>query len=107
MEAQEMLAGLSNCHSILELPLPEIMTADNCCQIRNTAERIFSDIDVVQDIWHFLMQYLACVKDGMKNLYRAQVANDIMEAILKTKASNGVPAIYHTQLGWKWAISGR
>ncbi len=50
-----MLSGLSTRLIHLELPPPEIMTADNCCQVRNTALKVFPNIDVVQDVWHFLM----------------------------------------------------
>ncbi|PIL34349.1 hypothetical protein GSI_03124 [Ganoderma sinense ZZ0214-1] len=77
-ETQEMLSGLSNRLVCLGLPPPEILTADNCCQ-------------------HFLMRYLVCVKDGMKNPYHAEVANDIVDALLKVKAANGVPAVYRPQ----------
>ncbi|KAI1782042.1 hypothetical protein LXA43DRAFT_906966 [Ganoderma leucocontextum] len=73
------------------------MTSDNCCQVRNMALKVFPDIQVVQDVWHFLMRYLICVKDGTKNPHWAEVANDIVDAILKAKAANGVPAIYHSQ----------
>ncbi|PIL33226.1 hypothetical protein GSI_04676 [Ganoderma sinense ZZ0214-1] len=97
METQEMLAGIANQLEILELPPLEIMTADNCCQVRNSAQKVFPDIDVVQDVWHFLMQYVACIQDGTKNPYQGQVANDIVDAILKAKAANGVPAIYRPQ----------
>ncbi|PIL30528.1 hypothetical protein GSI_07228 [Ganoderma sinense ZZ0214-1] len=97
VETQEMLSGLSTRLHCLELPPPEIMTADNCCQVRNTALKVFPDISVVQDVWHFLMRYLVCVKDGTKNPYRGEVANNIVHAILKVKAANGVPAIYRSQ----------
>ncbi|KAI1784482.1 hypothetical protein LXA43DRAFT_901577 [Ganoderma leucocontextum] len=73
------------------------MTADNCCQVRNTALKVFPNIDVVQDVWHFLMRYLVCVKDGTKNPHRGEVAKDIVDAILKMKAANGVPAVYRSQ----------
>ncbi len=33
----------------------------------------------------------------MKNPYRTQVANDIVDAVLKARAIKGVPAIYHSQ----------
>ncbi|PIL31911.1 hypothetical protein GSI_06615 [Ganoderma sinense ZZ0214-1] len=96
-ETQEMLSGLSTRLSCLELPSPEIMTSDNCCQIRNTALSVFPDIQVVQDVWHLLMRYLVCIKDGTKNPHRGEVARDIVDAILKAKSANGVPAIYHSQ----------
>ncbi|KAI1782147.1 hypothetical protein LXA43DRAFT_906615 [Ganoderma leucocontextum] len=90
------------------------MTADNCCQVRNTAQKVFPELDVVQDVWHFLMRhvlfcynsghdlmlvirYVVCIKDGAKNPHRAEVANDIVDAILKVRAANGVPAMYRPQ----------
>ena len=33
----------------------------------------------------------------MKNPYRTEVANNIVDAILKVKAANGVPAVYRPQ----------
>ncbi len=80
------------------------------------AQKVFPNINVVQDVWHFLMRcvtsrlydchgmltmfairYLVCVKDGTKNPYRSEVANDIVEALLKARAANGVPAVYRPQ----------
>ncbi len=61
METQEMLRGLSDRFNCLELPPPEIMTADNCCQIRNTALKVFPNINVVQDVWHFLMRCVTLI----------------------------------------------
>lgn len=57
-ETQEMLNGLSNRLAHLELSPPEILTSDTCCQIRNTALKVFPNIQVVQDVWHFLMRYV-------------------------------------------------
>ncbi|KAI1782077.1 hypothetical protein LXA43DRAFT_1069364 [Ganoderma leucocontextum] len=85
VETQEMLSGLSTRLDCLELPHPEILTADNCCQVRNSAQKVFPNINVVQDVWHLLMRYLA------------EVANDIVDALLKAKAANGVPAVYRPQ----------
>nr|VWO98010.1 Carboxylic ester hydrolase (EC [Ganoderma boninense] len=96
-ETQEMLDGLATRFSCLELSSPEILMSDSCCQIRNTAQRVFPEIKVVQDVWHLLMRYLACVKDGNKNAHRAEVANDIVDAILKSRAANGIPATYYPQ----------
>ncbi|PIL37602.1 hypothetical protein GSI_01296 [Ganoderma sinense ZZ0214-1] len=45
----------------------------------------------------FYDPYLVCVQDGTKNPHRGEVANDLVDAILKAKAANGVPAIYHPQ----------
>ncbi|PIL33642.1 hypothetical protein GSI_04265 [Ganoderma sinense ZZ0214-1] len=96
-ETQEMLGGLSTRFAHLELSPPEVMTSDNCCQIRNTVKKVFPDTQVVQDVWHFLMRYMNCVKDGTKNPHRSEAANDIVNAILKVRAANGVPAMYHSQ----------
>ena len=40
---------------------------------------------------------MICVLGGTKNPYRAQVAEDISNAIIKTKAHDGIPARYWTQ----------
>ncbi len=44
-----------------------------------------------------VIRYLVCVKDGTKNLYRKEVAHNIVDAILKMKATKGVPAVYRPQ----------
>ena len=53
-----MLSGLSHRLVCLGLPPPEILMADNCCQVRNSMQKVFPNIDVMQDVWHFLMRYV-------------------------------------------------
>ncbi len=40
---------------------------------------------------------MVCVLGGTKNLHRAEVGEDISNAIIKTKAHNGIPARYWSQ----------
>lgn len=40
---------------------------------------------------------MVCVLRGSKNLHRAEVAEDISSAIIKTKAHDGIPTCYWSQ----------
>jgi len=92
----------------LGIDLPEMLVVDNCCHVRNAVLRAIPTICVLLDVYHFLMRpppvsllvviasspnsplavrYLGTIKNGTKNPYRAQVANDISSSILKKKAN--------------------
>ena len=45
----------------------------------------------------FFARYLIVVVNGTKNPHRSTVAKDITDAILQTRASKGVSAIYHSK----------
>ncbi|OBZ68323.1 hypothetical protein A0H81_11830 [Grifola frondosa] len=70
---------------------------DNCCHVRNAIQREFPEISVVLDVWHFMMRYLICISGGTKNPKRAEVARDIVDAILKTTADKYNLAVYWSQ----------
>ena len=46
---------------------------------------------------HAAHRYLVCIQDDSKNPYRTEVVEDIVDALLKVKAANGVPAVYRPQ----------
>ncbi|TFY79755.1 hypothetical protein EWM64_g4258 [Hericium alpestre] len=96
-EIIEALDGLKNRHLVLERPLPEIATADNCCHVRNAILCVFPEIHVVLDVYHFLMRYGTAVVDGKRNVFYYTVIEDIREAILLKKADNDSKAVYRTQ----------
>jgi hypothetical protein len=109
-EIGEVLAGLKERCEAIGVPYPEIVVADNCCHIRSEVVRHLPSADVVLDVYHLMMRlvcsqiivseahfvyrYLVCVAGGMKNHYRKEVANDVVDAILKTR---GKPATYWPQ----------
>ncbi|OBZ69714.1 hypothetical protein A0H81_10073 [Grifola frondosa] len=74
-----------------------MVVVDNCCHIRNAIQREFPGISVVLDVWHFMMRYLICISGGTKNPKRAEVARDIVDAILKTTADKYNLAVYWSQ----------
>ncbi|KAI0685312.1 hypothetical protein C8T65DRAFT_592488, partial [Cerioporus squamosus] len=97
IEIEEQLEGLRRRLLLLGFADPEIAVVDNCCHVKAAISKVFPDIAVVLDVWHFVQRYLACVLGGTKNPCRSEVAQDITNAILKSRASNGNPATYWSQ----------
>ncbi|KAI0686377.1 hypothetical protein C8T65DRAFT_591216, partial [Cerioporus squamosus] len=97
IETEEQLEGLRRRLLLLGFAEPEIAVVDNCCHVKSAILKVFPDIAVVLDVWHFIQRYLACILGGMKNPRRSEVAQDITDAILKAKASDGNPARYWSQ----------
>ncbi|KZP11522.1 hypothetical protein FIBSPDRAFT_756586, partial [Athelia psychrophila] len=93
-EAEEVLKGIKTRLDILGVPLPEMVVVDNCCQVRARILRALPDVQVVLDVYHFMMRYLIVIIGGTKNPFRSEVAQDITDAILKTRAKKGVSATY-------------
>jgi hypothetical protein len=50
--------GLKQCYLAFGKMGPEIVTADNCCAVQATVKRVFPNTHVVEDIWHFVKQYV-------------------------------------------------
>ncbi|KAI0685919.1 hypothetical protein C8T65DRAFT_544218, partial [Cerioporus squamosus] len=82
----EMLLGLKSRHEDLEIPMPEMFVADNCCHVRTTINGVFPDAHVALDVFHLLGPYLAVVINGTRNPLRGAVAKDVVDAILKNRA---------------------
>ncbi|KAI0720548.1 hypothetical protein C8T65DRAFT_567509, partial [Cerioporus squamosus] len=97
IEIEEQLEGVRRRLALLNFADPEIAVVDNCCHVKAAILKVFPDIAVVLDVWHFVQRYLACVLGGTKNPRRSEVAQDITDAILKSKASDGNPATYWSQ----------
>ncbi|KAI0712734.1 hypothetical protein C8T65DRAFT_562727, partial [Cerioporus squamosus] len=93
-EYVELLEGFHRRLLLLGVAPPEMAVVDNCCHVKAAILQVFPDIAVVLDVWHFIQRYLACVLHGSKNPHRLEVGQDISDAILKSKASNGNPARY-------------
>ncbi|KAH9940973.1 hypothetical protein B0H21DRAFT_697284 [Amylocystis lapponica] len=74
-----------------------MVVVDNCCHVRSAIVKAFPDIKVVLDVWHFMMRYLACVINGTRNPLRSAVAQDLVDAILKSKADKHNLATYWSQ----------
>ncbi|RDX39514.1 hypothetical protein OH76DRAFT_1324060, partial [Lentinus brumalis] len=55
-EVQELLEGVSRRLYLLEFAQPEMAVADNCCHVRAAIRKVFPDIAVVLDVWHFIMR---------------------------------------------------
>ncbi len=56
VEVQELLEGVARRLHLLDFAQPEMATADNCCHVRAAIRKVFPDIDVVLDVWHFIMR---------------------------------------------------
>ncbi|KAI1781854.1 hypothetical protein LXA43DRAFT_907485 [Ganoderma leucocontextum] len=89
-----MLLGLKRCFELLNVDNPWAVVVDNCCHFRNMVINVFPEAAVLQDVWHLIMRYMICVLGGTRNPHRAEVAEDVSNAIIKTKAHNGIPARY-------------
>jgi hypothetical protein len=56
-EIGEVLDGYKRRCEIMDVPLPEMVVADNCCHVRNEIARHLPGADVVLDVFHFSMRY--------------------------------------------------
>ncbi|EIW64988.1 uncharacterized protein TRAVEDRAFT_159779 [Trametes versicolor FP-101664 SS1] len=72
-------------------------TVDNCCHVKAAILKVFPDISVCLDVWHFMMRYMICIAGGIKNPVRPAVARDIVDAVLKSPANGHTPAVYWNQ----------
>jgi hypothetical protein len=54
-EITELLAGIRRRHEVRGAALPSLITADNCCQVRNAvhAPEALPDSKVMLDVRHF------------------------------------------------------
>ncbi|OBZ71006.1 hypothetical protein A0H81_09132 [Grifola frondosa] len=93
-EIEEMLEGLKRRCSELTADLSEIIIADNYCYVRGAITKVFPDASVVLDVYHLLARYLAVIINGSKNPLRGAIAKDVVDAVLKTRASGGQCAEY-------------
>ncbi|KAI1781644.1 hypothetical protein LXA43DRAFT_908157 [Ganoderma leucocontextum] len=71
-----------------------MVISDCCCHVAKAVHDVFPDAVVCLDVWHFLMRYLICLVGGSKCPVRPEVAHDIVDAILKSRALTNSPAIY-------------
>ncbi|KAF8423457.1 hypothetical protein L210DRAFT_3570273 [Boletus edulis BED1] len=93
-EITELLMGIRRRHEALGLPMPEMMVTDNCCQVRRAVESALPEADCILDMWHFIARYVAVILNSGKNTYRAAVAADITNAVLKKRSVKGSGAEY-------------
>lgn len=56
-EMREMLEGLARRHHLLDILTPVIAVVDNCCTVANFLTAAMPGIQVVLDVFHFLMRY--------------------------------------------------
>ena len=92
--------------------MPEMMVTDNCCQVHRAVESALPETDCILDVWHFIaryivyynlsiylmitqiFRYIAVILNSGKNVYRAAVAADITNAVLKRHLVKGSGAEY-------------
>ena len=55
-EIQEALDSVNRRCDELGVERPVIVTADNCCHIRNSVSKSLPHAEVVLDVYHFLMR---------------------------------------------------
>ncbi|KIJ12147.1 hypothetical protein PAXINDRAFT_15062 [Paxillus involutus ATCC 200175] len=53
----ELLEGLKRHHDALGVTPPEMIIADNCCQVRSAVKAVFPQTDACLDVWHFIARY--------------------------------------------------
>ncbi|KAJ7937612.1 hypothetical protein B0H13DRAFT_1588397 [Mycena leptocephala] len=82
---------------LLGVPLPEMVTVDNCCTVGNKLREVIPNIKVLLDVYHFITRYGAGILGGVQNPLRNAVLKDIKEAVLKVPSSKGVLAQYWSQ----------
>ncbi|KAI1797610.1 hypothetical protein LXA43DRAFT_1126227, partial [Ganoderma leucocontextum] len=96
-EIGEMLLGMKRRFEVLNVDNPWAVVVDSCCHFRKMILQVFPETVVLQDVWHLIMRYMICVLGGTKNPHRREVGEDISNAIIKTKAHQGIPARYWSQ----------
>lgn len=55
-----MLGGIRLRHTILNVLLPTIAVVDNCCNVRKFLVHGIPDLEVVLDVYHFMMRSANC-----------------------------------------------
>lgn len=58
-EIEEVLTGFKHRNALLEVADPEMAIVDNCCHVRSAVTKVFPDIHVALDVWHFMMRYVS------------------------------------------------
>ncbi|THH00509.1 hypothetical protein EW026_g2025 [Hermanssonia centrifuga] len=115
IEIEEAFQGLSKRCEILGIPEPEQAVADNCCSVRNAISHALPQTDVSLDVWHFQQRYAVVILGGKKNPYRSAVINEIVSAVLRSRATKTKPAEYYNRdeqednlsaVYKKWSIHG-
>ncbi|RDB21084.1 hypothetical protein Hypma_011838 [Hypsizygus marmoreus] len=94
VEITEMMNGLNVRCKLLGVPLAEMVTVDNCCQVRASVHQAMPHAKVMLDVYHFLMRYLAAIINGTRNPFRSMVAKDITDAILRKRSTGSSLAEY-------------
>jgi hypothetical protein len=56
-EIREVLEQYIERCKALGIDLPEILVADNCCQIRRPVTQAIPSIRIVLDVYHFMMRF--------------------------------------------------
>lgn len=57
-EITELLDSLKRRHDALRVPPPEMMIADNCCQVQKAVSTVFPGTQIGLDVWHFVVRYV-------------------------------------------------
>lgn len=57
-EIEELLQGIKKRFSLLKVPEPQIVVADNCCHVRKAIKNAFPNAHIGLDVWHMLMRYV-------------------------------------------------
>lgn len=68
-EIKELLQGLKDRFSKLEVEDPKSVTADNCCSIRSAIDPVFAQTAVHLDLYHMVGRYARCAALGISALY--------------------------------------
>ncbi|CAA7261854.1 unnamed protein product [Cyclocybe aegerita] len=93
-ETRVVLEGIKKRHDVLQVPQPNTVVVDNCCQVRWHVSGGLPGSDVVLDVHHFMSRYGSVLINGARNPYRSQVLLDIRNSIIKQPAGKNGPAKY-------------
>ncbi|KAF9525245.1 hypothetical protein CPB83DRAFT_870915 [Crepidotus variabilis] len=81
-----MLEGIKHRHEAINVPVPNIVIVDNCCQVRRAISQKMPGVEVVLDVLHFVRRYGAVILNGTRNPRRGKVLQDIRNAIISQPA---------------------
>ncbi|KAI1782658.1 hypothetical protein LXA43DRAFT_1103634 [Ganoderma leucocontextum] len=96
-ETKALLEGIRSRHIIASVAHPAVLTVDNCCFMKNMVAVGYPEVEVRLDLWHFMMRYLICVVGGSKSPHRGAIARDVVDAIVRSHAIEGRPAVHRAK----------
>ncbi|KZV86736.1 hypothetical protein EXIGLDRAFT_620996, partial [Exidia glandulosa HHB12029] len=82
-----VLAGIERRRKLLDAPIIEGVTSDECCKVRGMITSTLPDAEINLDTFHFVKRYTDSLAGGKKNACRGAIAKDITESVIELRAN--------------------